>query len=483
MIKTGDIVFPANGGKQVGKSTLQEDLEDLQILNGTGGETVTKESLGLGNVNNTSDAAKPISTAQQAALDNKADASAVAAALALKLDDSQLDTDSAMAANSDSRIPTQKAVKTAIAAANSSALPSIPSLNLTNFKPSQFNSFRKKVGGMRAGTGARPMVMVSGDSTTRGYTIGAAGEYAHRPSKYMAKALTAAGIPAADNSLFGITTADDPGIVYSGSGWNFSNPGGVLGGAWVENNTNLSTITYTPEIAWDRCEIHYVNFGNAKINIAIGGNAPTTGPASYTPNGGTTQGRVIVGSSAAAVQSLVLSKEVAGDFAAVNGPIRFWNSANPGIDVVCNGGGGYTAGYGSANGAFFVLDAVVLAQPDIVFVNYGTNDWFGDTVTNFNNYETQLTTIATIIQGYGGQVILVAPPPVLEVNDAQTQNYLTKMRAVSVAKNCPMLNFYDRFDRNTTGPFTWYNGVHGVKEMYVDIGYVYAEVIKLLISG
>lgn len=59
---------------------------------------VTKAQVGLSNADNTSDANKPVSTAQ-------------AAALALKVDLTAMDTDTALAANSDARLATQKAVK------------------------------------------------------------------------------------------------------------------------------------------------------------------------------------------------------------------------------------------------------------------------------------------------------------------------------------------------------------------------------------
>lgn len=60
--------------------------------------SLVKGDVGLGNVDNTADTAKPVSTAQQTALD-------------AKLDDTQLDTDVILAANSDTRIATQKAAK------------------------------------------------------------------------------------------------------------------------------------------------------------------------------------------------------------------------------------------------------------------------------------------------------------------------------------------------------------------------------------
>lgn len=61
---------------------LRMDILDNAVMNTrkvnghslTADVTVTKSDVGLGNVNNTSDANKPISTAQQQALDRKVDA-------------------------------------------------------------------------------------------------------------------------------------------------------------------------------------------------------------------------------------------------------------------------------------------------------------------------------------------------------------------------------------------------------------------------
>lgn len=61
-------------------------------------QTLDKAAVGLANVDNTSDANKPVSTAMQTALD-------------LKLEKSALDTDAALTANSDTKIATQKATK------------------------------------------------------------------------------------------------------------------------------------------------------------------------------------------------------------------------------------------------------------------------------------------------------------------------------------------------------------------------------------
>ena len=104
-------------------------------------QTLDKTAVGLGSVDNTNDASKPISTATQTALDLKANASDVTTALAGKLASSAVsaygltliddadastarttlglgtastltsDTDTTLAANSDTRLATQKAIK------------------------------------------------------------------------------------------------------------------------------------------------------------------------------------------------------------------------------------------------------------------------------------------------------------------------------------------------------------------------------------
>jgi hypothetical protein len=75
--------------------------------------TIAKADIAdLTNVDNTSDADKPVSTAQQAALDLKANAASTQTALDAKISTSVIDTDGTLAANSDARLASQKAVKT-----------------------------------------------------------------------------------------------------------------------------------------------------------------------------------------------------------------------------------------------------------------------------------------------------------------------------------------------------------------------------------
>jgi hypothetical protein len=63
--------------------TLKDSAVAKSVNGHTGVVTVTKSDVGLSNVDNTSDANKPISTATQTALDTKADAADVGAKVLL----------------------------------------------------------------------------------------------------------------------------------------------------------------------------------------------------------------------------------------------------------------------------------------------------------------------------------------------------------------------------------------------------------------
>lgn len=81
---------------------------------------INPSKVGLGNVNNTSDANKPVSTATQTALDLKANATAVQTALNLKEDVSNKSAAIGLG-NSDQLYPTQKAVKAYVDAQTAAA--------------------------------------------------------------------------------------------------------------------------------------------------------------------------------------------------------------------------------------------------------------------------------------------------------------------------------------------------------------------------
>ena len=89
---------------------LKEDKETFNnhVQNYENPHRVSKLQVGLGNVDDTSDVDKPVSTATQSALDLKADKDHIHAASTL----TGFDTDVTLAASSDEKVSSQKAVKT-----------------------------------------------------------------------------------------------------------------------------------------------------------------------------------------------------------------------------------------------------------------------------------------------------------------------------------------------------------------------------------
>lgn len=77
--------FPPSGHSHPASEITDSTAAGRSILTAADA-TAQRMALGLANVDNTSDASKPISTATQAALDNKANATAVVSALAAKVD-------------------------------------------------------------------------------------------------------------------------------------------------------------------------------------------------------------------------------------------------------------------------------------------------------------------------------------------------------------------------------------------------------------
>lgn len=95
-----------------GEPAFVIDTQDFYVGDGTTKVHInaikSKSDIGLGNVDNTSDLNKPISTATQTALNSK-------------LDDTQLDTNTALGVDN-TKIPSQAAVKTYVDNAVSQAI-------------------------------------------------------------------------------------------------------------------------------------------------------------------------------------------------------------------------------------------------------------------------------------------------------------------------------------------------------------------------
>ena len=118
---------------------------------------IDKTMVGLANVDNTTDAAKPVSTATQTALNLKANAADVTTSLALKEDTSNKSTTTTLG-TSDSLYPTQKAVKTYVDTAIAGA---------TIVDADATTKGKLKLAGDLAGTADSPEVAAGAISTVK----------------------------------------------------------------------------------------------------------------------------------------------------------------------------------------------------------------------------------------------------------------------------------------------------------------------------
>ena len=125
------------------------DLKDGYVTDVKVAMGINPAKVGLGNVNNTSDANKPVSTATQTALNLKANTTDVTTSLALKEDSDNKSTNVATDAASDTKYPSVKSVKTYVDAQVAGA--TIADAN-TNTKG------KIQLAGDLAGTAAAPTV-------------------------------------------------------------------------------------------------------------------------------------------------------------------------------------------------------------------------------------------------------------------------------------------------------------------------------------
>jgi hypothetical protein len=116
---TSDANKPVSTAQQTALN-LKADLASPTFTGTVSG--IDKTMVGLGNVDNTSDANKPVSTAQQTALN-------------LKEDLTNKDTDVTLAADSDTRYPSQKAIKAYVDTANTSPANTIKGNNTGSSAP------------------------------------------------------------------------------------------------------------------------------------------------------------------------------------------------------------------------------------------------------------------------------------------------------------------------------------------------------------
>lgn len=281
--------------------------------------------------------------------------------------------------------------------------------------PTALLKWKKAIGRMQGGEAYRPQLAMIGDSKTAGVASSFTGQwrFASSVSVRLAQALTARGLPASSESMFGSTgTSVVPASEYdpcrSGfSGWSLAYGAGSDGGMAGELVTTTGTNpgTFTPSVPVDRVRVF---FKQGEANA-------TTASAAVSVDGGSSLGTLAGGSSPAYLRSSVINLGALASHAIsvtpaggapfyLAGMIAF-NSTVPAVDVLNLGVSGVKAAYHATTPRLNWLGA---AQPDLTIINLGSNDMLLTGATDVMTWSTSMQTIIAKAK-QTGDVVLVFP--------------------------------------------------------------------------
>ena len=437
---------------------------------------ITASMVGLGSVDNTADTAKPVSTAQQTALnlkanlasptftgtvagitssmvglgnvDNTSDATKNAASVTLTnktltspvlntgVSGTAVDVDSTFAANSDTLLPSQKAVKTAVALKAPLASPTftgtvtIPSqaaitypnftdgFSITNhpldIKARNYQALQHARACMALGS--LTVLYGPGDSITEGSSLtNYYDRWTNRVTDVLANAITAQSpgvgyVPFATVNTSGISGASTPTSPVSNF---FTQTGGTatLGSdglgkrSWKSNTGSTSTKTAT-NVACDRFRIYY-NKGSAlgTFTVTVDGGAPATvdcwqagaGPTMSTWDSSTNGGLSLTPGLHTIVVTTVNTGTVSTFGVNIAGVMFYLTNFSAGVRQFEASHPSFPSQVPSGQ----ELVQIGLANPDLVFVSFGANDdafAFSPTTTatNFKNIVTAINGVCTV---------------------------------------------------------------------------------------
>lgn len=310
-----------------------------------------------------------------------------------------------------------------------------------------------------------PIILFKGDSTFSGTKTAGLDHIDGRKNSFvaqLAKALTAAGLPATHEAFLGgriaTTLAEyneyDPRVSI-GAGWSI---GGPALGVIRFFTTGSNPIAFTPTTSFDRILVMYTGYSGAgtfDINVDGGANIATT-----DTNGADRIGLAVF-SVAAGTHTINLTR--ASGTVQING-MAVWNSTERGLMLINGSAGGATttvlandvASYSNLNGAGYLLPiATVLSQ--------GINDMYvGTAVATIKaNLQLQITEAKTT-----GECILVTPPP-LELTTFTNQVALEIAYAELAEDNdCALISSRDIF---STSAIAYADGLMVADEIHPSI--------------
>lgn len=432
---------------------------------------VTKAQVGLGNVNNTSDAEKPVSTAQQAALDEISDnidglisTTSGATPVVVITDDvgfvvatvsedrfsiGETDFvigDGGMYLTDDIGFVSFRVDESGVLYYGSSI--SDPETaeeaehRLTGVLTREVTSlagWRKARGNMLQGISTARILCI-GDSNTMGWSVLGSGQH-RRQMSYPAMLAKLEGGQNED----GFGKALDGGGSYEayddrvtiGAGWTAAGDDSLGGEMWV-NASDTSSIEFTPNTAWDTAEVWVALETAASLDIGVPGSQD-----SHTPATGSIV-KLTYSAPSLAQQALQITR--------VTGAVQVigwacYNAATPGVVVYETGRAGWRADQAAGTSEFYSPgNAIAAVGADLCLIQFGINECVQS--IDPESYRASLEALIDLCAPSDVALVISFTPDV--GGSYLWSQYVTAAREVAATSNVPVIDITQRLGDRTT---------------------------------
>lgn len=359
-----------------------------------------------------------------------------------KVPKSDIDTDSTFAANSDTKVPSQKAVKTADLAV--AALAQAPGRDLTNFRVGQLRKFHAALSRAVAGLGVC-RVNVYGDSIGQGWSS-TAPMYKNAWVPRLRAALVSVygsgggGVCLPWKGTLDGTYENDPRWVFTGT-WTGRFGSGAMNRACIYTTDTAAKASFTYEAPCDRYIVYlFAAVSSGNVSIDIDGGTPTI-VNTFLSGSNTGYIATTVTAPSRGMHTVNVSLANAGLRAEIVG-IEPCDSA-AGLRVSRLAVQAAASGDLNNSGSAFIFDAV---PPDLSIIGMGVNDF--QTQTSLGNtspvMKANLQTAITKAKTTGDVILLVEPPPGVAGTIPWT-DYVTAMYELAVTNDVPIFDLTARW--------------------------------------
>jgi hypothetical protein len=301
---------------------------------------------------------------------------------------------------------------------------------------------------VRAGLSSGLLVM-DGDSIVHGWANGASGLRSQSIPALLAQMLTAAGIPAENDSWFGLggeatlaaLSTYDPRITF-GAGWVASTIISVGGKAFA-NNTTTNALSVTPTFAWDTAEI----WTQGQTGVACPFTCDVGGAVANLTTTASTFVRHTYSPGSKAVQTLSIKRNTAGSEVLTPVGIHCWDSTTKRVAIFNFGVAGatssdknVTSAASSPNTAYTTIASGAMGGsiPVAGSLSLGINDRRGGPVVDLATYQANMQALITTRKALGDLLAFIPPPSKTSDTAQATQDlYDNALRALCVSNGVP----------------------------------------------